>query len=107
MKREFLERVGVRQNARVGVVLGLLVGLGGAYMAYTARDVLLFPFPLYLGLAAVAVAVTAMFTMMALTLGRWALLARRGDLDAGQETEEPSSGEDAAGEDDGGKGGQR
>lgn len=77
MERGFLEEVGVRQNALAGLVFGLLVGAGGIAVAWTTRESLLFPFPLYAALALVAVAVTAMFVTIALTLLRWALMARR------------------------------
>lgn len=80
MERGFLEELGVRQNAAVGVALGVLVGAGGLYVAWTGREVLQFPFPLYAALGVVAVAVTAMFVTIAVTLVRWLLWARREDL---------------------------
>lgn len=79
MRQEFLEELGVRSIAAVGVALGVLVGAGGLWFAYAARERLLFPFPFYAALALVTVAVTAMFVTIAGTLLRWALLARRRD----------------------------
>lgn len=78
MKREFLQRLGVRRNALVGVVVGVVVAVTWFYFgSYRARDVLPYPLPLYGLLAVVSGAVIAMFLTIVLTLMAWFRLARR------------------------------
>lgn len=78
MRKEFLQRLGVRRNAAIGVVVGMVVAAAWFYFgSYRAREALPYPLPLYALLAVVSGVVIAMFLTIVLTLAAWFNLARK------------------------------
>ncbi|MDY6765067.1 MAG: hypothetical protein SV377_05185, partial [Halobacteria archaeon] len=70
MKKAFLRELGIRQNAIVGAILGLVLA---SIFFYTRLQIgsSIIPMYLYFGLAVVMGVTTALFVTIVLTLGRW------------------------------------
>lgn len=77
MKKEFLERLGVRRYAVVGVLLGFVVAAAWFYRSYSVRESLVLPLYLYGLLALVSWTVIALFVTIFLTLVSWFWLGRK------------------------------
>ncbi|MDY6775683.1 MAG: hypothetical protein SV253_06350 [Halobacteria archaeon] len=77
MRREFLERLGVRRNAVVGGVLGVVVGGFFFYARTLNAGNNTYPLYLYAALSVVSAVALTGFVTISLTLANWLRLGMK------------------------------